>query len=365
MLQLLPSLLIGDTPRLRRVMAYWAATAFIYTLSALIVLRESARHGGGHLDATLVAIAGVGGIGVFYFLLRGSQALGIPHWRLALGQAYYAVLYNMALYAALGDLRGAILIGLPVVIVFCAFALRPAQTIALSGFAIAALCATSGGLMWWRPASHPLETELVHVCLASFGVASVAAINSELSRLRARLIDAVATIRRLATTDELTLLANRRHMLEQLEQLERDHERRVLHSGQAGQVCIALIDIDFFKAINDRHGHAAGDTVLKAFAQAAVATLRAGDALARWGGEEFLLLMPDTALHEALAAIERIGSASAALRFADIDPALRLSFSAGVTAAVLPDDRFDDAIARADAAMYKAKAEGRNRVVAA
>src|SRR5450830_1556316 len=183
-LQLLPSLLIGDTPRLRRVMAYWAATAFIYTLSALIVLRESTRHGGSHLDATLVAIAGVGGIGVFYFLLRGSQALGIPHWRLAVGQAYYAVLYNMALYAALGDLRGAILIGLPVVIVFCAFALRPAQTIALSGFAIAALCATSAGLMWWRPASHPLETELVHVCLASFGVASVAAINSELSRLR-------------------------------------------------------------------------------------------------------------------------------------------------------------------------------------
>ena len=361
MLQSLANFLIGGTPRLRRVMAYWAATAFIYTLCALIVLREGARHsdGGG---AAIVAAAGVGGVAAFYFVLRWSSALGIPHWRLALAQAYYAVLYDMAMYAVLGDLRGAILIGLPVVIVFCAFALRPMQTITLSVFAILALYATSLGLVWWRPASHAVETELVHVCLASFGVASVAAINSELSRLRARLIDAVATIRRLATTDELTLLANRRHMVEQLELLELEHERRIVHAGHPGDVCVALIDIDFFKAINDRYGHGAGDTVLKAFAQAAVATLRTGDSLARWGGEEFLLLMPDTKLHEALAAIERINHAARALRFEAINPALRLTFSAGVAAATLPHERFDDAIARADAAMYRAKAAGRDRV---
>ena len=348
-------------------MAYWAATAFIYTLCALIVLRENSRHGGG-LAAALVAGAGIGVNAVFYVLLRASTTLGIAHWRLALVQAYYAVLYDMAMYAVLGELRGAILIGLPVVIVFCAFALRPAQTITLSAFAIAALCATSAGLMWWRPATHRLETELVHVCLGSFGVAAVAAINSELSRLRARLIDAVATIRRLATTDELTLLANRRHMIEQLEQLELEHERRTSHAGHPGHqghVCVALIDSDFFKSINDRHGHAAGDAVLKSFARAAVATLRVGDSLARWGGEEFLLLMPDTELHEALAALERITGAVGALRFADIDPGLRLTFSAGVAAAILPHERFDDAIARADAAMYRAKAAGRDRIVAA
>jgi len=369
-LQPLANCLIGDTPRSRRVMAYWAATAFIYTLCALIVLREGSRHGGG-LDAAIVAGAGIGGIAVFYVLLRASTTLGIAHWRLALAQAYYAVLYDMAMYAVLGDLRGAILIGLPVVIVFCAFALRPAQTITLSVFAIGALCATSVGLMWWRPATHHLETELVHVCLGSFGVAAVAAINSELSRLRARLIDAVATIRRLATTDELTLLANRRHMSEQLEQLELEHERRTSHAGHPGHpghqghVCVALIDIDFFKSINDRHGHAAGDLVLKSFARAAVATLRVGDSLARWGGEEFLLLMPDTDLHEALAALERITGAVGALRFEAIDPGLRLTFSAGVAAATLPHERFDDAIARADAAMYRAKAAGRDRIVAA
>ena len=358
MTKYLATLFIGDTPRLRRVMAYWAATAFIYSVSALIVLREAGRHGRG-AEGALVAGFGFGGVGLFYLLLRFSGRLGIAHWKLAVAQAYYAVLYNMSLYAALGELRGAILIGLPVVIVFCAFALRPAQTLWLSCFAIGALLATSGALLWWRPGQHPPEVELVHVCLAGFGVASVALINSELSRLRARLIDAVATIRRLATTDELTLLANRRHMHELLDS---EHERR---RAAPGPVCVALIDIDFFKAINDRFGHAAGDAVLRAFAQAAGAALRTGDTLARWGGEEFLLLMPDTELHEALAALERIRAAVGQLRFDAIDAGLRLSFSAGVAAARWPEARFDEAIARADAAMYRAKADGRDRVAAA
>ncbi len=355
----LATLLIGHTPRMRRVMAYWAATAFIYSFSALIVLREAGVRAEGDVEAALVACFGFGGVSLFYLLLRFSGQLGIAHWKLAVAQAYYAVLYNMSLYAALGDLRGAILIGLPVVIVFCAFALRPAQTIALSFFAIGALLATSGALIWWRPLRHPLEVELVHVGLASFGVASVALINSELSRLRARLIDAVATIKLLATTDELTLLANRRHMHELLDV---EHERR---RASPGPVCVALIDIDFFKAINDRYGHAAGDAVLKSFARTANAALRSGDTLGRWGGEEFLLLMPATELHEALAVLGRIHAAVAGLRFDAISAELRLTFSAGVAAARLPDARFDEAIGRADAAMYQAKSDGRNRVVAA
>jgi diguanylate cyclase (GGDEF)-like protein len=359
----LAPLLIGSTARMRRVMTYWAATAFIYSLCAAVVLREGsleqARRPGAWLEAAVVAGIGFAAVSVFYMVLRASERLRIAQWRLALGQAYFAVVYDMLLYAVLGDLRGAILIGLPVVIVFCAFALRPAQTIGLSIFAVAALAVTSSLLAWLRPAQHPLNIELMHVILASFGVVSVAAINSELSRLRARLIDAVATIRRLATTDELTHLANRRHMHELLE-AEQQHRH-----AAPGHVCVALLDIDHFKGINDRYGHAAGDAVLQAFAGAAMAALRSGDTLARWGGEEFLLLMPDTELPDALSALARIGAAVAALRFAGIDAELRLTFSAGVAAATLPGSRFDEAIARADAAMYQAKASGRNCVVAA
>jgi diguanylate cyclase (GGDEF)-like protein len=176
--------------------------------------------------------------------------------------------------------------------------------------------------------------------------------------LRSQLVQAVGTIRTLATTDELTLLANRRHMNELL---AAEQQRR---SAGAQHVCVALIDVDFFKKINDKYGHAGGDAVLKSFAREAGAALRATDTLARWGGEEFLLLMPDTTLDEALAAIERITQRIGAMRIAGVDPELRITFSAGV-ASSLPHERFDEAIQRADQAMYRAKASGRDCVLAA
>ncbi|MDB5949949.1 MAG: diguanylate cyclase [Massilia sp.] len=124
----------------------------------------------------------------------------------------------------------------------------------------------------------------------------MALLTGEMSKLRAwpkrqreELLAAVATIRTLATIDELTSLVNRRHMNEVLGA----EERREHWRGQP--VCIALLDIDFFKSVNDRYGHAGGDAVLRNFAGAARADLRAGDVLARWGGEEFLLMLPDTA----------------------------------------------------------------------
>jgi diguanylate cyclase (GGDEF)-like protein len=247
---------------------------------------------------------------------------------------------------------------MPVVILFCAFSLRPRQIASLAAFAIAALGATIAALVLIHPQHHPLYQETIHFVLASIGVVAVTTITSHLSLLRTQLVEAVGTIRTLATTDELTLLANRRHMHELL---AAEHQRRC---GGAHHVCVALIDIDFFKMINDQHGHAAGDKVLKAFAREAGAALRAADTLARWGGEEFLLLMPDTSLDEALAALERIAQRIGTMCIGEVDPALRITFSAGV-ASSLPHERFDEAIQRADQAMYRAKANGRNRVLAA
>jgi diguanylate cyclase (GGDEF)-like protein len=339
-------------------MSYWAATAVVYGFCMLIVVRA---HSTGHVTALLAGLAtglGVVGLLAFYVALRCAPALGIANWKLALYQAQFAIVYDLALYAALDTLRGAILIGMPVVIVFCAFALRPRQTVWLAAFGIAALAATITALVLLHPESHPLEEESVHFALTTVGVVSVTAITGQLSKLRAQLIDAVATIRTLATTDELTLLANRRHMRELL---ALEQERR---AAGPRQVCVALLDVDFFKSINDKYGHAAGDAVLKAFASEAGAALRAVDTLARWGGEEFLLLMRDTSMDEALAAIGRIGQRIGSLRLGAVDPELRITFSAGV-AASLPHERFDEAIQRADQAMYRAKASGRNCVLPA
>jgi diguanylate cyclase (GGDEF)-like protein len=356
--EFLSRLAFGATPKMRRVLTYWAATALTYGFCLLIVWREFRAGSIPRAEAGAVASIGVLGVGAFYVLLRGASFFKIPNWKLALYQAQFAIVYDLALYCVLDSLRGAILIGMPVVIVFCAFALRPRQTMWLSAFAIIALAATIATLVLWQPALHPRYEESIHFTLATIGVVSVAAITGELNKLRAQLQNALATIRTLATTDELTLLANRRHMHELLAV---EQQRR---SASPRHVCIALIDVDFFKAINDKYGHAAGDIVLKAFAREAGATLRSADTLARWGGEEFLLLMPDTRLEEALAVIGRIMVRIESMRIGEVDPELRIAFSAGV-AASRPNERFDEAIRRADEAMYRAKENGRNCVLAA
>jgi diguanylate cyclase (GGDEF)-like protein len=124
-----------------------------------------------------------------------------------------------------------------------------------------------------------------------------------------------------------------------------------------------VLDIDFFKRINDSLGHAAGDSVLRDFAQATRAELREGDVLARWGGEEFLLMLPDTSADNARAVIERMRA-----RVAALEPCIglerRVSFSAGLSV-WRHDETITDAVNRADQALYAAKAAGRNRVVEA
>ncbi|MDB5935327.1 MAG: hypothetical protein JWQ01_2671 [Massilia sp.] len=348
----------GTTTKMRRVMRYWFATAALYSFCASIVLREATAGTVAPLQASLVAAFGMVGSLVFYILLRCAPRFNIQNWKLALKQAEFAIVFDLLLFAVLDKLGGAILIGMPVVIVFCAFSLRPRQTIRLSAFAIAGLAATMTALVLTDPAHHRLYQDLVYFALTTFGMASVTVITGELHKLRAQLVNAVATIRTLATTDELTLLANRRHMHELL--AVEQQRRAACHH----HVCVALIDIDFFKNINDKYGHAVGDAVLQSFAREAGATLRSADTLARWGGEEFLLLMPDTRLEEAMAVIERIVARIGAMQVSDADPDLRITFSAGV-AASLPLERFDEAIHRADEAMYRAKASGRNCVLAA
>ena len=160
----------------------------------------------------------------------------------------------------------------------------------------------------------------------------------------------------LVATDELTGLFNRRHFLRLATRELNAMDADVVHG-------LALIDLDHFKRINDVHGHAAGDQVLQAFAAVASACLREGDVLARYGGEEFVVLLPDCNA-------ERLTSCCERLRIAFIDVELigisvtHLSLSAGMTLLELGDD-LDDALHRADQALYRAKRDGRNRCAAA
>ncbi len=125
-----------------------------------------------------------------------------------------------------------------------------------------------------------------------------------------------------------------------------------------------MIDIDHFKSINDCHGHGVGDEVLQAIARLISGMLRDSDQVARWGGEEFLVMLPNTRPDEAVVVIDRIRQALMRSGVSRTVPDLRVTFSAGVTA-VGPQDSLPAAVGHADQALYQAKAAGRDRTVAA
>lgn len=178
----LSQIIFGSTKKMHRLMAYWAATALLYGLCCFIVWREFTNGHLGRPQALLVGWLCVLGVAAFYTALRLAPLFKIPIWKLALAQAVFAIVMDLALYAALTNLGGALLIGMPVVIAFCAFALRPRQTIMLSAFALCALGTTIGTLVYWDSLRHPLFEGSIHFLLAAVGVVSITAITSELNR---------------------------------------------------------------------------------------------------------------------------------------------------------------------------------------
>ena len=161
---------------------------------------------------------------------------------------------------------------------------------------------------------------------------------------------------RQSLIDPLTGIANRAA-------IEAEAIRAIEGAPRTGAaVSLLMLDLDHFKAINDRHGHAAGDRVLCATTEAWQALLRGRDPLGRIGGEEFVVVCADTTLEQALVVAERLREATAALRFDDIDPPLRVTVSIGVAQSQRTGDTHEGVLARADAALYRAKQRGRDRV---
>ncbi|HEX3777049.1 MAG TPA: diguanylate cyclase [Polyangiaceae bacterium] len=160
---------------------------------------------------------------------------------------------------------------------------------------------------------------------------------------------------RLATTDPLTGLANRRALLKALE------IELALCQRHGLPLTFCLMDVDHFKSVNDVHGHAAGDQVLAAIGDLLQRSLRIPDVPARWGGEEFVVVLKQTDQHGALLAAERIRKAAEALQIVVSGKKIPITVSIGVSE-FCADDTAETLIDRADRAMYRAKSGGRNRV---
>ncbi len=167
-----------------------------------------------------------------------------------------------------------------------------------------------------------------------------------------------ARLTEVAERDELTRLPNRRKILEYARQ------QLALSRRRGSTLVIGMVDIDHFKRINDTHGHAGGDCVLRAFGGISHTALRGTDTVGRWGGEEFLLVLPDCPLQAAAAVAERLRSTLGAQAVqAESGTQLRFSVSIGLATADPGETDLDTVLQRADAALYAAKAQGRDRVV--
>jgi diguanylate cyclase (GGDEF)-like protein len=160
----------------------------------------------------------------------------------------------------------------------------------------------------------------------------------------------------LAHTDELTKIANRRHVIAYGEELLAQCKEQNLPFS------VLLLDIDFFKKVNDNFGHAIGDIVLSKTAQVCASALRKGDCIGRFGGEEFLVVLPGSTPEQAAEVAERICTKVAITNLSDIHPDLRITISVGAASDLLAHASLDELTAKADEALYHVKHNGRNGV---
>ena len=174
-------------------------------------------------------------------------------------------------------------------------------------------------------------------------------------------------LRRLSdevSTDALTQVANRRGLQRAFEQEVARHARETAEPAGAPLLSVGLIDIDNFKKLNDTLGHAAGDQALKSLAAAVRERLRPTDHLARFGGEEFVVVLPQTGVSEAQQTLTRLQRSLSEALFLHEQREVFVTFSAGVTT-WRAGERLEAALERADEALYEAKRTGKNRTCTA
>lgn len=262
-----------------------------------------------------------------------------------------------------GQARAVFLLLAIVPLLYGILALTIRQFLWVGSLSFIQYCVLHLALWQMRPQALTTSLELVQSFVFVIVLAEVAVIGGFISSLRGKLRlrnrelkNAMARIQVLANIDELTGIYNRRRIVQALS----DESNRCQRTPGAFSLCI--MDVDHFKHVNDNYGHQAGDEILRELAKAVIADLRAIDSFGRYGGEEFLLILPQTSLAGARIKSQRLCSTIEALRFNGLPADFSISVSIGVAEA-LPDENTDDTLARADRALYKAKEGGRNQVI--
>jgi diguanylate cyclase len=316
--------------------------------------------GKAHIMAVFSAI----GLSAFAWVIRSGRSLKWQDSALVYPQVLFGVVCISLSYQLVESARGIVMLWLALTVVYDMRRLPLRQVIQAAGLAIG-LHLGNFIIIWLRDPSHAsLHEELINLGCMALLLPELILISGQaramVKRRRQQKSDlhtTLASLNFLSVRDALTSVFNRRYMTDRLETEARKSKR----SGRS--FCAALLDLDEFKRINDRFGHAVGDAVLKQFAAMAEAHFRGPlDAVARWGGEEFVVLMPEARLPVAYARIVRLQQAVRAHDWAAIHPQLTVTFSAGLAEhepGHLPEQLLD----MADRQLYLAKADGRDRVL--
>ncbi|AOY01364.1 diguanylate cyclase [Jeongeupia sp. USM3] len=294
---------------------------------------------------------------------RWPRLVSLPWWWI--GAFVTVLLFAFLIY------RHTLMLVLPLLLVMAIQYGLPGTSLAVLLLALASVVGTTHGLGIFVGATPELSYLNLQIFLFSTGfmLHYLALAQTLLLRHRMRLEAEViartealaasnAKLAELATIDELTGARNRREWL-------RRATEHLLHARRyPAPLSVLILDLDHFKHINDRHGHHAGDLALRAACDACTATLRASDSFGRWGGEEFVVLLPATSEDESRRVAEKLREAIAEIRLPlENDHVIRITVSIGMASMRSHEDTLDRLIRRADEALYRAKRGGRDCVV--
>lgn len=317
---------------------------------------------------------------VFYVLIRSGYSERFKDPSLTFPQIFVSLLMGLILVRYAGQARPVFITLFFASFFFGIFGLSRRQFWILAGTTIvgyAAMIATQ--VLWMGPSAMTIRLAFLELIALSMISCWMAAIGGYVVRLRQKLVNqksALVQVNKklnfLVSHDELTGVFNRRQLMKLLE----DESNRNARHGT--EFCVALLDIDHFKSINDTYGHATGDDVLREFSSRMLHNIRSLDAVGRpslangapdetgeytvgrYGGEEFMVVMPHTTLSNACICIERLRSVVSGSPFSTGQGSLQVLFSAGVSQFKIGEE-VNETIARADKALYRAKASGRNQ----
>ncbi len=358
-----PATVKAQRLRLTRILGGTAS----YALTAAIV---TVCWGFGYLDGErvvhfLIAVVAINLLAVGLVLGNWNLRLSDPSMTGPLIVASLLPSVYVMYHVSESMIRAPFLLMATVAMLFGVLALNFRRMLVLGAIVMASYLLMLAALYQWAPERLNLRIETVMVVAYGIVLVQIASLGSYIAGLRdtlrqknAALTETLAELEVLATRDSLTRLPNRRTAMNQL---RRELSRTERRDRSGDSLCIALLDVDHFKLVNDKHGHQAGDEVLRTLSDTMSSAMREGDFVARFGGEEFLVILPETTLEGATATAERLRQVIGDTAHDTLPATSRITVSIGLAIHV-DGRRIEETLGLADRALYGAKHRGRNQV---